>query len=210
VHKTRSAVFAMMAALAAVPVSARAASLRVGTPALVAPGWTRIAGHYAGLDGITAEPVFRAIARCRDHTADARILDGVVQHVDAGDGAVWLDVPGTPDRLAPSTPACAAPELAVEMLVGPDVVASAPVATNETATTFVPVEPPPVARAQRKVALKGGKYGAGGADKRTEAGVEWALDSRVSLQLNYERTSQSPMMPFDHDNGILTRVRIGF
>ncbi len=96
------------------------------------------------------------------------------------------------------------------MLIGPDVVASAPVVTNETATTFVPVEPPPVARAQRKVALKGGKYGAGGADKRTEAGVEWALDSRVSLQLNYERTSQSPMMPFDHDNGILTRVRIGF
>jgi hypothetical protein len=200
----------MMAALAAGPVSARAASLRVGTPALVAPGWTRIAGHFAGLDGVSAEPVFRAIARCRDHAAEALVLDGVVQHVDAGDGAVWLDVPGTPDRLAPATAACAAPELAVEMLVGSDVVASAPVTTNETAAAFVPIEPPPVARAQRKVLLKGDKYGAGGADKRTEAGVEWALDSRVSLQLNYERTSQSPMMPFDHDNGILTRVRIGF
>jgi hypothetical protein len=199
-----------MAALAAVPVSARAASLRIGTPALVAPGWTRIAGHYAGLDGITVDPVFRAIARCGDHGADTRALDGVVQHIDAADGTVWLDVPGTPDRLAQTTPACATPELAVEMLVGSAVVASAPVTINETATTFVPVEPPPVERSQRKVALKGDKYGAGGADKRTEAGLEWALDSRVSLQLNYERTSQSPMMPFDHDNGILTRVRIGF
>jgi len=200
----------MMAALAAIPASARAASLRVGTPALVAPGWTRIAGHYAGLDGITAEPVFRAIARCRGDAPDGRVLDGVVQHVHAADGAVWLDVPGTPDRLVPTTAACAAPEVAVEMLVGRDVVASAPVTANETAATFVPVEPPPVARTSRKVLLKGDKYGAGGADKRTEAGVEWALDSRVSLQLNYERTSQSPMMPFDHDNGILTRVRIGF
>jgi len=116
----------MMAALAAGPVSARAASLRVGTPALVAQGWTRIAGHFAGLDGVSAEPVFRAIARCRDHAAEALVLDGVVQHVDAGDGAVWLDVPGTPDRLAPATAACAAPELAVEMLVGSDVVASFP------------------------------------------------------------------------------------
>jgi hypothetical protein len=73
-----------------------------------------------------------------------------------------------------------------------------------------PVEPPPSHARSARSLLKGGKYGAGGADKRTEAGVEWALDSRVSLQLNYERTSQSPMMPFDHDNGILTRVRIGF
>lgn len=210
VSKTRSAVLAFMAALAVVPAAAGAASLRVGTAALVSPGWTRIAGHYAGLDGIGAEPVFRAIARCRDHTADARVLDGVVQHVDAADGAVWLDVPGTPERLAPTTAACAAPELAVEMLVGPTVVASAPVTTDETVEAFAPVEPPPVERSQRKVALKGDKYGAGGADKRTETGLEWALDSRVSLQLNYERTSQSPMMPFDHDNGILTRVRIGF
>src|SRR5262245_13833151 len=210
VFNTRSAVLAFVAALAAVPASARAASLRVGTPALVAPGWTRIAGHYAGLDGISVEPVFRAIARCGDRAADTRVLDGVVQHVDRADGAVWLDVPGTPDRLAGTTAACTTPELAVEMLVGPDVVASAPVTANETGAPFVPVEPPPVAPSQRKLVLKGDKYGAGGADKRTEAGLEWALDSRVSLQLNYERTSQSPMMPFDHDNGILTRVRIGF
>ena len=38
----------------------------------------------------------------------------------------------------------------------------------------------------------------------------WSLDSRMSVQLNYERTSQAPMMPFDHDNGILAHFRVGF
>jgi hypothetical protein len=46
--------------------------------------------------------------------------------------------------------------------------------------------------------------------RRTEAGIAWLLDSRVSIHLNYERTTQAPMMPFDHDDGILTRLRIGF
>ena len=35
-------------------------------------------------------------------------------------------------------------------------------------------------------------------------------DSHVSVQLNYERTAEPPMMSYDHDDGFLTRLRVGF
>ena len=60
-----------------------------------------------------------------------------------------------------------------------------------------------------RFSLKGQKYAAR-FGHRTEAGISWALDSRLSIQLNYERTAQAPMMRFDHDDGILTRLRVGF
>ena len=100
----------------------------------------------------------------------------------------------------------------MEMLVGATVVARVPVAKPDTVARVQPAylgPPPPPATSTRRLSVKGQKYGLPGS-KRTEAGVEWALDSRVSVQLNYERTSQPPMMAFDHDDGILTRLRIGF
>ena len=46
--------------------------------------------------------------------------------------------------------------------------------------------------------------------RMSEAGIRYSVSKRVKLELSYERTGYAPMMPFDHDNGILTRVRIGF
>jgi len=70
--------------------------------------------------------------------------------------------------------------------------------------------PPPLpAQPARSVSVAGQKYGAP-LGARTEAGVEWKLDSHVSIQLNYERTAQAPMMPSDHDDGLLTRLRVKF
>ena len=40
--------------------------------------------------------------------------------------------------------------------------------------------------------------------------MSWAFDSRVSIQLNYQRTAQPPTMSFDHDDGFLTRLLVGF
>jgi len=84
------------------------------------------------------------------------------------------------------------------------------VAAGHSATAFL-ASPPTLASPARRLSLSGQKYGTPFAfSRRTEAGVTWALDSRLSIQLNYERTSQAPMMPFDHDDGIMTRLRIGF
>jgi hypothetical protein len=199
---------ALAGALACAASSVAAAGLTVGPPVDVAPGWTRIAGRYTGLDDVAGEPVFRAVARCAGRAA-VQALDGVVQHVAGAERVVWLDVPTA--RLPRATPACGAPELAVEMRVGAHAVAIAPVPPPVAAERPVRVVAvPPARRSSRALRLKGDKYGSPLFGKRTEAGVEWALDSRVSIQLNYERTTQAPMMSFDHDDGILTRVRIAF
>jgi hypothetical protein len=44
----------------------------------------------------------------------------------------------------------------------------------------------------------------------SEAGVTWAFTPRVRLHLSYERTGYAPTMPFDHDDGIMTGIKIGF
>ena len=43
-----------------------------------------------------------------------------------------------------------------------------------------------------------------------QAGVVWTLSDRLSLQLSYERTGFAPLMPRDHDDGVLTAVKVGF
>jgi hypothetical protein len=44
----------------------------------------------------------------------------------------------------------------------------------------------------------------------SEAGITFAFGKRVTLDLSYERTSYAPLMPHDHDDGILTALKIGF
>jgi hypothetical protein len=194
-------------AVASVGARGEAAWLTAGVAMPVTEGWTRIAGRYESEAG---EPVFRAIGRCGDGEAAAHVLDGRVHLAPAG-GHVWLDLP---DRLVPARAPCEAPVLSIEMLVDGTVVASAPVARRERTASGLSAAirrapPSPAVRPAGRVSLKAQKYGAP-IGKRTEAGVELALDSRVSIQLNYERTTQAPMMPFDHDDGILTRLRVGF
>jgi hypothetical protein len=195
-------------AMASIVPQVEAVSLRVGAPEEVAAGWTRISGRYESAGVV---PVFRATAFCGDGPADVHVLDGRV-YLAPADGAVWIDLPGTPDRLVPAGTPCEAPEVSIEMLVDATVVASAPVSQRRTVSDgaavllATPAEP---ARPVRRFSLKGQKYAAP-FSKRTEAGVEWSIDSHVSIQLNYERTAQAPTMSFDHDDGILTRFRIGF
>jgi hypothetical protein len=199
----------LAAALAGVVPPVEAAWLTAGEPVQVTAGWTRIAGRY-GSEG--AEPAFRAIARCGGGEAGVQVLDGRV-YLAPAEGALWVDLPGTPDRLVPRGGPCESPVVSIEMLVDATVVTSVPVSRREvTASGLSPVllapRPAPPVPA-RRLSLKGQKYGAP-FSKRTEAGVELSLDSHVSIQLNYERTAQAPMMPFDHDDGILTRLRVGF
>ena len=46
--------------------------------------------------------------------------------------------------------------------------------------------------------------------KRSEAGVTLSLTENVAFQLHYERTALAPTMRHDHDDGVLTRLRISF
>jgi hypothetical protein len=195
--------------MASAAPAVQAAKLTVGPPVLVA----RMEPHRGSLRGAgrgrRRAGVPRRRALCAGDAAD-QVVDGVVQHLArprersgstsrrprparAGDGR--LRHAQARDR---------------DARVGAKVVAVAPVPSSETVTasrrstsaTGAPssVGAPPEGRQVRRRAARQADGGGG----------QWALDSRVSIQLNYERTSQAPMMSFDHDDGILTRVRIGF
>lgn len=197
----------MAGAVALMAPRAEAASLSLGTPEQVAVGWTRAAGHY---DSGAAAPTFQAVVRCA--TGAAHVLYSIV-HLAPAEGALWLDLPGTPNGLVPADVPCESPEVSLEMVVDAKVVASAPLSRRETVTSVLAatvVEPTPAApELQRRLHLNGQKY-ASPVGRRTEAGVVWSLDSRVSIQLNYARTAQVPMMSYANDNGILARLRFGF
>jgi hypothetical protein len=51
---------------------------------------------------VESRPAFRAVARCGKGNADVHVLDGFV-YVAPAKGAVWIDLPGMPDRLVPAT-----------------------------------------------------------------------------------------------------------
>ena len=196
----------MACAVASLAPRVEAASLSVDAPFRVAEGWTRAAGHY---ESDAAEPMFRAVARCG---SDAHELYSIV-HLAPAEGALWLDLPGTPDHLVPDDVPCAQPELALEMVVDAKVIASAAL-PQHAASTSVPrsaLEPPAptTPAAPSRVRLTGQKY-ASHVGPRTEAGVTVALDKHLSLLLNYARTAQVPLMPYSNDNGILARLRCGF
>jgi hypothetical protein len=45
---------------------------------------------------------------------------------------------------------------------------------------------------------------------RAEAGVSWSLSPKVALELNYARNAFPPMFANDHDDGLMTRLKLGF
>jgi hypothetical protein len=196
----------MAGAVALLAPRVEAASVSVGAPIPVAEGWMRAAGHYAA--GV-AEPSFQAVARCGSET---HVLYSIV-HLAPAEGVLWLDLPGTPDRLVPADVPCATPELWLEMIVDATVVASAALPQHDAVTrvplaALAPAAPPPPPPPGR-VRLNGQKY-LSPVGRRTEAGVALAVDSHLSIQLNYARTAQVPLMPYANDNGILARLRFGF
>jgi len=80
-------------------------------------------------------------------------------------------------------------------------------ATPCSAIMLPPQAPPP--QAASRLGLAGARY----VDPQTrmsEAGVTWSVGSRLTLQLSYERTAFAPLMSRDHDDGIITRIRLGF
>src|SRR5262249_25424025 len=186
----------------------RAVSLGVNAPVQVIAGWMRAAGHYGSG---AAEPTFQVVARCGIGSGDVRGLYGM--QVVPAESALWLDLPGTPDRLGPADLPCETPEVSLEMLVDTKVVARAAfprrergsasrlTAPNEQAASLP--EPP------RRLPLDGQRCDSprGG---RTESGVPLPLGTHASVQLNLPRTAQPPMMGHANDDGVLARLRVGF
>jgi hypothetical protein len=200
----------MAGAAAMLAPRAQAVSLSIDAPVPVARGWMRAAGRY---ESGGAEPRFQVVARCGPGSSAVRVLHGI--QVAPAEGALWLDLPGTADRLGPADVGCETPQLSLEMIVGSTVVASAVLPRRESGSTAPPptTAPPegalPLPQPQRRFHLDGQKY-ASPVGGRTEAGVALSVGPHMSLQLNYARTAHVPMMANANDNGILARLRFGF
>ncbi len=67
----------------------------------------------------------------------------------------------------------------------------------------------PTAPSSSRVQLRAQKWSAPQL-QRSEAGLAWSPRPRVTLELNYERSALGPTMRHDHDDGIFTRLKLGF
>jgi hypothetical protein len=78
---------------------------------------------------------------------------------------------------------------------------------GDPVTSMALAEPSPAPPSRLR--LRGQKW-AGRQLQRSEAGLAWSVSPQVTLELNYERSALAPMMRRDHDDGILTRLKLGF
>lgn len=169
------------------------------------PGWVRIAVHYAA----RRTPTFRLTPICDAARRSEWLVASIVSVVPTrrqATIAVRDDLGWLADRRA----ACRVESLAVEMMQGDDVVAHAEVPIALPAPpALMTVAPPAEERAPSRIGVVGRKYAAP-QTRMTEAGLTWSVSERLSLHLSYERTAFAPIMSKDHDDGILTGLKVGF
>jgi len=196
----------LFAALALGTAEAAASSLTVTRVDRSRPGWVRIALEYPDRAGT---PTFRLTAICdstpRPEWLVASIVTVLPKHRQASiavrDDLGWL---------AHRRAECRVQSVAVEMLQGEDVVADAevPMTLPEPPPLMTPA-PPADEQSPSRLGIVGLKYAAP-QTRMTQAGVVWSVSDRLSLHLSYERTAFAPVMSKDHDDGILTGLKVGF
>jgi len=169
------------------------------------PGVVRIAVHWHR----GRAPSFRLSPACGVAAEDWVIASTVTvvprrrrAVLELSDDLAWLG-----DRRLP----CQARALTVQMLQGNRVVASAKVPIDIPAPRLFTAAPPPplLDPVAPRLGFVGRKLQAP-QTRMSEAGVTWSVSKHVTLNLSYERTGYAPVMSRDHDDGILTGVKVGF
>src|SRR5581483_5251098 len=161
------------------------------------PGTLRITvGYESG-----GTPRFRLAPRCAAPST-AEWVFGASVKVDPGRHSASLEL-GDDLAWVAAQPGCEVTGIAVEMLEQRAVVARADVPVTIPAPRVAAAVPPPPATTPARFGISGKKYLAP-QTRMTEARVMWLLSDRVTPYLAYERTGYAPMMPRDHDDGIMT------
>ena len=203
----RRKAFILAALAAALPIRVEAAAtLAVTSVDRSHPGVVHIAVRYRG--GRT--PSFRLTPTCGSGAPGEWVVASTLRVVPARRRALLelrdADLAGLGDPRVP----CPARALTVEMLEGSRVVARAEVPIDVPAPRALTAPPPaPPEPAMPQLGVVGMKL-RGPQTKMTEAGISWSLTDRLTLNLSYERTAYAPLMPRDHDDGIVTGVKLGF
>jgi hypothetical protein len=183
----------------------RAATLTVASVARPRPGWLRIAVRYAARH----VPAFRLTPDCAAARASDWVVAATVSVLPERHQAL-LDLPDDLAWLGDRRLGCTARGLTVEMLQEGHVAARAEVPLDVSVPPSLTAPPPPEpAPALPRLGFVGQKTAAP-QTRMSQAGVTWSVSDSVKLQLSYERTGYAPTMARDHDDGILTGVRLGF
>jgi len=184
---------------------AGAATVKVTQVGRPRPGWLRIAVRYEA----TGRPVFRMVPACRALPHSRRSLPATVSLtpgrkeavIELQDDVTWFAEPVRPCRVA---------GLTVELVQRGRVVAAAGVSEVPLTTGIAaPAPPPPPSGIPSRLGFAGGKYLAP-QTRMSQAGVTWSLSDRLLLHLSYERTAFAPIMSRDHDDGIVTGLKLRF
>jgi len=192
--------------VAGLATEAAAATVSVTRVDRARPGWVRIEVQYA----TARTPGFRLVPAggCAP-VWDALIASTVriaPRHrrakLQTRDDFAWLADDDGP---------CRPTGLAVEMIEGRKVVASAsvPLALPAQRRFIVPPVLPPPERTLPRLNVAGQKERAP-QTRMSQASLMWSLSEHLLLHLSYQRTAFAPTMSKDHDDGIMTGVKVRF
>jgi hypothetical protein len=195
----------MLAAIlaGALATGAAAATVTVTEVGRPGPGRLRIGVRYEA----PGRPVFQMVRICPSLRPPRRTVTATWSVVPSRRQA-FIELRDDFARLDPRRP-CPVAGLAVELTQHGSVVARADVPSIPPADVIAAPPPQLPSNLPSQLGFAGGKYLAP-QTKMSQAGISWALNSRLTLQLSYERTAYAPVMWRDHDDGVVTGLKLCF
>jgi hypothetical protein len=191
-------------AIGALATGAAAATMTVTEVGRPRPGRLRIGVRYEA----SGRARFRAVPTCPEAPRSRRSLPATVT-LSPGRKQAFIELQEDLVRLGPPPP-CPVAGLTVEMVQRGRVVARAEIPNVPPSPSIAaPSPPPPPSALPSRLGFAGGKYLAP-QTRMSQAGVTWSLTNRLTLHLSYERTAFAPVMSRDHDDGIVTGLKLCF
>jgi hypothetical protein len=189
--------------VAAVATGATAATVTVTDVARPRAGRLRIALRYEP----PGRPALRLVRVCPS-LPQPRLLVAATVRFGPGPGEADVELGDDFMRLDPRHP-CPVGGLAVELVRRGRVLARADDPSIPPPTVIVAPAPPPPSALPSRLGFAGGKYLAP-QTRMSQAGVTWSFTNWLKLQLSYERTAFAPTMSKDHDDGVVTGLKLTF
>jgi hypothetical protein len=153
---------------------------------------------------------FRVVPTCPARPRPRRGLPATVT-VAPGEKQARIELRDQLIGLGPRPP-CPVAGLTVEMVQRGRVVARAEIASAAPAPApdiAAPAPPPAPSAIPSRLGFAGGKYLAP-QTRMSQAGLTWSVNNWLSLHLSYERTAFAPVMSRDHDDGVVTGLKLCF
>jgi hypothetical protein len=187
----------------ALATGAPAATVTVTDVGRPRPGRLRIGLRYEA----AGHADFRLVRLCPSLRPPRRTVAATLSIVPARRNAV-IELRDDFARLDPRRP-CPVAGLTVELVQNGKVVARADVPSIPPVDVIAAPPPRLPSALPSRLGFAGGKYLAP-QTRMSQAGVTWSLNDWLTLHLSYERTAFAPTMSRDHDDGVVTGLKLCF